>query len=213
MKAVKISKIIWSLDSLKPAERGKAKAALPTGKGFIASDDFNVVDKVPNLLKKKFGYDIINFSYTEIHISESIESLLKAFAPKGEKPKKLFNTKGELSDFGTYCYNKLIDAINQRKELEAKGTPEDEMPKILDKVMFSLEKITGIDWDGNSAEEFKTEIDDILQDKIEEYLKSDEVKKALRKEAKKSIKDEMKKMDDDEDDDDEDDDDDEEYDD
>ena len=198
MKAVKISKIIWNLDGLDPAERGKAKAALPTGKGFLASDDFEVVEKVPNLLRKKFGYDIINFSYSEVHISETLEALLKAFTPKGEKPGKLFNTKGELSDFGLSCYNKLIDAINRRKELEAKGTPDEDMPKMLDKVMFSIEKITGMEWEGNTADEFKTEIDNILQDKIEEYIKSSEAKKTLRKEAKKALKDEMKAMDGDE---------------
>ncbi len=196
MKAVKISKIIWNLDHLNPADKGKAKAKLPTAKGFLASDDFEVVEKVPNLLKKKFGYDIINFSYTEVHISETLEALLKAFTPKGEKPGKLFNTKGELSDFGSDCYNKLIDSINRRKDLEAKGTPDEDMPKILDKVMFSIEKITGMDWEGTSADEFKAEIDSILQTKIEDYIKSNEVKKALRKEAKKSLKDEMKAMED-----------------
>lgn len=196
MKAIKIKKIIWNLDNLAPAERGKAKASLPSGKGFLASDDFDVVEKVPNLLKKKFGYDIINFSYTEVHISETLEALLHAFAPKGDKPFKLLNSKGELSELGSECYNKLIDAINQRKELEAKGTPDEEMPKILDKVMFSLEKITGMEWEGNTAEEFKVEIDNILQDRMEEYLKSSEAKKALRKEVKKSLKDEMKAMED-----------------
>lgn len=211
MKAVKINKIIWNLNDLTPAERGKAKASLPTSKGFVADDDFNVPDKVPDLLEKKYGYPIINFSYTEIHIVDTFEKLLKIFKAKDEKRTRLFDTKGELSELGQECYDKLLDTISKRKEMEEAGTPDDEMPKLLDKVMLSLEKVTGMPWGDNSAEEYKEELDNILQDKIEEYLKSAEAKKLMRKEVKKSLKDEMKKMeeeDEDERDDDDDDDDD-----
>ena len=183
MKAVKITKIIWDLDNIEPAERGKAKAALPTSKGFLASDDFEVSAKVPGLLKKKFGYDIMNFSFSEVHISESLDTLMKAFGPKEEK-KPLYNTKGELTDYGMECYNNLVDAIAKRKNLEAKGTPDEEMPKMLDKLMFSIEKITGMDWNDSSEEEIKKEIDEMIQDKVEEYIKSSEIKKKIRKDAK-----------------------------
>lgn len=207
MKAVKINKIIWNLNDLDPAERGKAKASLPTSKGFMAEDDFNVPDKVPDLLEKKFGYPIVTFSYSEIHIVDTFEKLLKIFTPKGEKPKPLYRANGELSAFGQACYDSLLDTIHRRVEMEREGTAEDEMPKLLDKVMLSLEKVTGMPWSDNSEEDYKEELDNILQDKIEEYIKSSEAKKILRKEAKKSLKDEMKKMDveDDEDDDDDDD--------
>jgi len=195
MKAVKITKIIWKLDDLEPAERGKAKAALPTSKGFLASDDFEVAEKVPGLLKKKFGYDIMNFSFTEVHISENIDALMKAFGPKEEK-KPLYNTKGELSNYGSICYNNLIDAIARRKEMEAKGTPDEEMPKMLDKLMFSLEKITGMDWNETTKDEFIKEIDNLIKGVAKKYIMSAEEKKLMHKEAKKSLKDEMKKMDD-----------------
>lgn len=195
MKAVKITKIIWKLDDLEPAERGKAKAVLPTSKGFLASDDFEVAEKVPGLLKKKFGYDIVNFSFTEVHISETIEALMKAFGPKEEK-KPLYNTKGELSSYGSICYSNLIDAIARRKEMEAKGTPYEEIPKMLDKLMFSLEKITGMDWNDTTVEEFTKEIDNLIKGVAKKFIMSAEEKKLMRKEARKSLKDEMKKMDD-----------------
>ena len=198
MKAVKLHKIIWNLDDLDPAERGKAKASLPTSKGFMADDDFNVPDKVPHLLEKKYGHKIINFSYTEIHIVDTFEGLLKIFIPKDWDPRKsknFFNTKGELTELGEICYDKLLDAIDKRKEMEASGTPDDEMPKLLDKVMLSIEKVTGMPWSDNDANEYKEELESILQDRIEEYLKSAEAKKLMHKKVRKSLKDEIKKMD------------------
>ena len=206
MKAVKINKIVWNLNSVDPADREKVKNSLPTSKGFMADDDFNVPDKVPNILAKKFGYEIITFSYSEIKVIEKFEDLLLSFAPKDTKINKLFSPKGELSLLGEECYNSLLDAISRRYELEKKGTPEDEMPKLLDKVMLSLETITGMEWDATSEEDYKTELDNMLQDRINKYIKSAEAKKLLRKEAKKELKAEMKKMaeeDDDDDDDDE----------
>ena len=205
MKAVKINKIVWNLNSVDPADKEKVKKSLPTSKGFMADDDFNVPDKVPNILAKKFGYDIITFSYSEIKVIEKFEDLLLSFAPKDTKINKLFSPKGELSLLGEECYNKLLDAIARRRQLEKEGTPEDEMPKLLDKVMLSLETITGMEWDDTSEEDYKTELDNMLQDRINKYIKSAEAKKLLRKEAKKELKAEMKKMAEDDDDDDDDD--------
>jgi len=205
MKAVKINKIVWNLNSVDPADKEKVKKSLPTSKGFMADDDFNVPDKVPNILAKKFGYDIITFSYSEIKVIEKFEDLLLSFAPKDTKINKLFSPKGELSLLGEECYNKLLDAIARRRQLEKEGTPEDEMPKLLDKVMLSLETITGMEWDATSEEDYKTELDNMLQDRINKYIKSAEAKKLLRKEAKKELKAEMKKMAEDDDDDDDDD--------
>ena len=204
MKAVKIYKIVWNLNDLTPAERGTAKASLPTSKGFMADDDFNVPERVPNILKKKYGHDIITFNYSEIKIIEKLEDLLLSFAPKDTKANKLFSPKGELSLIGEECYNKLLDAIARRRQLEKEGTGEDEMPKLLDKVMLSIEKITGLEWDETSEEDYKTELDNLLQEKISKYIKSAEAKKLLRKEAKKELKAEMKKLAEDDDDDDDD---------
>ena len=66
MKAVKLSKIQWNLSDLSPEEREEVKKTLPTVKGFKAPDDFKVAEKVPVILKKKYG---IHFVITE-HCSE-----------------------------------------------------------------------------------------------------------------------------------------------
>ena len=80
--------------------------------------------------------------------------------------------------------------------MEFRGTSDEEMPKILDKLMFSLEKITGLDWKENSEDEIKKEIDDLIEDELKKFIKSKEAIKIMRKEARKSLKAEMKKMDD-----------------
>ena len=61
------------------------------------------------------------------------------------------------------------------------------MPKILDRVMLSLEKITGLDWDDTSEEEWK--------DRLEKYI---ETRKNLNKKTKKVLKSDIEEMDDDE---------------
>lgn len=197
MKAVKITKILWELDDLTPEEKGKVKVSLPTSKGFLAGDEFNVTEKVPGILKKKYGYDVANFSYTEVHICESLDSLLRVFGPKkkDDTPIKLFKD-GKMTEEGQLCYDNLIAAIKERKKMEFRGTSDEEMPKILDKMMFSLEKITGLDWKENSEDEIKKEIDDLIEDELKKYIKSKETIKIMRKEARKSLKAEMKKMDD-----------------
>ena len=75
MKAIKLYNIKWDTKDV-PAEDVK-KLNLPEYKGFTVNDDeYDVVDNVPNLLKKKFGYDIIDFSFIEIPIIEDIINLL-----------------------------------------------------------------------------------------------------------------------------------------
>jgi hypothetical protein len=197
MKAVKITKILWELDDLSPEEKGKVKASLPTSKGFLAGDEFEVTERVPGILKKKYGYDVANFSYTEVHICESLDALLRVFGPKkkDDTPIKLFKD-GKMTEEGQLCYDNLIAAIKERKKMEFRGTSDEEMPKILDKLMFSLEKITGLDWKENSEDEIKKEIDDLIEDELKKFIKSKEAIKIMRKEARKSLKAEMKKMDD-----------------
>lgn len=147
MKAVKLYKINWNLDDLDPEERAKVQETLPTSKGFKADDDFDVVEKVPGLLKKKFGYGIKNYSYTEIPIYEDFETLLKTYTPRGEKPKKIYLKSGELSAFGEGVVDALKRDVSKRFTLEGKGTADDEMSKQMDMIMLSLEKIFGIEWD------------------------------------------------------------------
>ena len=103
---------------------------------------------------------------------------------------------GKMTEEGQLCYDNLIAAIKERKKMEFRGTSDEEMPKILDKLMFSLEKITGLDWKENSEDEIKKEIDDLIEDELKKFIKSKEAIKIMRKEARKSLKAEMKKMDD-----------------
>ena len=153
MKAVKLYKINWNLEGLTPEEKVEAKKNLPTSKGFKADDNFDVVEKVPGLLKKKFGYGIKNYSYIEIPIYEDFEALLKTYTPRGEKPKKIYLKSGELSSFGEDVVNSLKEDVSKRFNLEGKGTADDEMSKQMDMIMLSIEKIFGIEWDDAESED------------------------------------------------------------
>lgn len=184
MKAVKLYKINWNLDNLTPEEKEEVKKTLPTSKGFKADDSFDVVEKVPGLLHKKFGYEVIDFSYTEIPIYDDFEALLKTYTPRGEKPKKIYLKSGELSAFGEECVAKLKKDISKRFLLEGRDTADDEMPEQMDMVMLAIETIFGVDWD-------KADEDSIFQ--------------LIDKETDSHVKVKLKKMDkDDEDEDDED---------
>ena len=167
MKAVKLYKINWNLNNLTPEERKEAKKNLPISKGFKADDSFDVIEKVPGLLYKKFGYKVIDFAYTEIPIYEDFESLMKTYTPRGEKPKKIYLKSGELSSFGEDMVYKLKNDISKRFNLEGKGTADDEMSKQMDMIMLSLEKIFGIKWEDAESE------DDIFE-VIDKEIKSHE---------------------------------------
>ena len=167
MKAVKLYKINWNLDKLDPEERNKVKESLPTSKGFKADDDFDVVEKVPGLLRKKFGYSVENYAYNEIPIYEDFESLLKTYTPRGEKPKKIYLKSGELSDFGERVLSALKMDISKRFRLEGKGTADDEMPVQMDMIMLSLEKIFGINWD----ESDENSVFDVVDKEVNSHVK------------------------------------------
>ena len=167
MKAIKLYKINWNLNGLTPAEKEKVNKSLPTSKGFKAEDNFDVVEKVPGLLKKKFGYEIIDYAYSEIPIYEEFETLLKTYTPRGEKPKKIYLKSGELSAFGEDCLRSLKHDISKRFRLEGKDTAKDEMPVQMDMIMLSLEKIFGIDWD----EVEEPDIFEIIDKEIDSHVK------------------------------------------
>jgi len=209
MKAIKLYNIKWDLEGLSPEEKREVEKNLPTQKGFIVDDDFNVLEKVPVLLKKKFGYDFITYSSQEFKIIDKFEDLLYHCAEKGENPKPLFKVGGELSRFGQNCFNNLKNYIHKRIKLERQGTDEYEFPKILDEVMLALEKITGIDWGkGLTEEEWFAELDKILKGYVEDFIadkeKMKEMRKVARKAAKEASKEEGEEDEEDEEDDDED---------
>lgn len=152
MKAVKLSKIQWNLEGLSPEEKEEALKKLPTVKGFKANDDFNVAEQVPVLLKKKYGFGIIDFTFTQVHIITDIKELFLLGLPDGTKMKKFFNKgtkKGKrvLSDFGEEAVAKLGELIRRRLRLQEHGTDPSMMPKVLDQLMISWEAITGKNWE------------------------------------------------------------------
>ena len=178
MKAVKLYKINWNLDNMDPEERREAEKTLPTSKGFKADDSFDVIAKVPGLLRKKFGYGIIDFSYTEIPIYDDLETLLKTYAPKGEKPKRIYLKSGELSSFGEECVDKLKKDISKRFLLEGGDTADDKMPEQMDMVMLTIEHIFGVDWDESDEDSIfrliDKETDSHIKSKLKKMDKDDE---------------------------------------
>lgn len=172
MKAVKLYKITWDLGDLSNDEKEKVIKNLPTVKGFTTQDDFDVVNKVPGLLKKKFGYDVASYSFVELRIVDNINDFLKLFMGKGVKPKKLYKKfhKGkiegkELSAFGEELWDAFEFNVKYRLDLENKGEAEENFPILLDEMMLGFEKITGLNWETLTFEEIVKAVKDILRGK------------------------------------------------
>ena len=181
MKAIKLYNIKW--DTKDVSAEDMKKLNLPEYKGFIVNDDdYNVVEIVPNLLKKKFGYGIVDFSFIEIPIIEDFINLLYFCASKKDKSKNLFKANGDLSVIGIECVDELKHYIQKRVILEEKNTPTYEMPKELDVIMLALERITGKTWEvGCTLKEWEKEIDKLVEKVVDEkssYMKSR--KKAIK---------------------------------
>ena len=173
MKAIKLYKIQWDLKNLSNEQREKVLETLPNAKGFITQDDkFNVAERVPQLLKKKYGYDIIDFAFAELRVVNTIEDLLLLCAPANEKVKKLFKSNGSLSTYGETCFDNLESNIRDRIQRESQGVEDWEMPNILDEVMIGIENVTGMTWEGHTVNELMTPVVKKINDKKAVNLKS-----------------------------------------
>ena len=173
MKAIKLYKIQWDLKNIPNEEREKVLETLPKAKGFITQDDkFNVVERVPQLLKKKYGYDIIDFAFAELRVVNTVEDLLLLCAPTNEKVKKLFKSNGSLSTYGETCFDNLESNIRDRIQRESQGVEDWEMPNILDEVMIGIENVTGITWEGHTFDEIMAPVIKKINDKKAVNLKS-----------------------------------------
>lgn len=173
MKAIKLYKIQWNLKGLTEEEREKVLETLPNAKGFTTQDDnFNVVERVPILLKKKYGYDIINFAFEELRVVNTLEDLLLLCAPANEKVKKLFKTNGSLSTYGETCFDNLESNVRNRISKESQGKNSWEMPTILDEVMIGIENVTGMSWEGHTVNELMSPVVKKINDKKAVNLKS-----------------------------------------
>ena len=173
MKAIKLYKIQWDLKNLSNEQREKVIEALPKTKGFTTQDDkFNVVERVPQLLKKKYGYDIIDFAFAELRVVNTVEDLLLLCAPTNEKVKKLFKNNGSLSTYGETCFDNLETNVRERIQRESQGVEDWEMPNILDEVMIGIENVTGMTWEGHTVNELMTPVVKKINDKKAVNLKS-----------------------------------------
>ena len=173
MKAIKLYKIQWDLKNLSNEQREKVIETLPKAKGFTTQDDkFNVVERVPQLLKKKYGYDIIDFAFAELRVVNTVEDLLLLCAPPNEKVKKLFKSNGNLSTYGETCFDNLESNIRDRIQRESQGVEDWEMPNILDEVMICIENVTGMTWEGHTVNELMTPVVKKINDKKAVNLKS-----------------------------------------
>ena len=173
MKAIKLYKIQWDLKNLSNEQREKVIETLPKAKGFITQDDkFNVVERVPQLLKKKYGYNIIDFAFAELRVVDTVEDLLLLCAPTNEKVKKLFKNNGSLSTYGETCFDNLESNIRDRIQRESQGVEDWEMPNILDEVMIGIENVTGMTWEGHTVNELMTPVVKKINDKKAVNLKS-----------------------------------------
>lgn len=173
MKAIKLYKIQWDLKGLTKEEREKVLETLPEAKGFTTKDDnFNVAERVPKILKKKYGYDIIDFSFEELRVVDTLEDLLLLCAPANEKIKKLFKNNGSLSSYGETCFDNLETNVRNRIQRESQGEEDWEMPAILDEVMIGIENVTGITWEGHTVNELMTPVVKKINDKKAVNLKS-----------------------------------------
>lgn len=167
MKAIKLYKIQWNLNGLTPDKKKEVLETLPTAKGFTTNDDnFNVTEKVPGLLKKKYGYDVLEFAFSELRIVNTLDDLLLLCKPDNKTVKNLYKTSGELSTYGESCFKNLEVNVRQRLRNEFKGMDIWEMPTILDEVMIGVENVTGLNWeDGHNLEEVMSEIVKKLSEK------------------------------------------------
>ena len=173
MKAIKLYKIQWDLKNIPNEKREKVLETLPNAKGFITQDDkFNVAERVPQLLKKKYGYDIIDFAFAELRVVNTVEDLLLLCAPTNEKVKKLFKSNGSLSTYGETCFDNLESNIRDRIQRESQGVEDWEMPNILDEVMIGIENVTGMTWEGHTVNELMTPVVKKINDKKAVNLKS-----------------------------------------
>ena len=146
MKAIKIYNIIWNTENVSK----ELVDNLPKYKCFTAKDDFDVVGRGPEILKKKYGVPVVCFTYSILRVVHTTEDLIMLAAPKGEKPKKIFTKTGEETDYGKKLIAEIKLAVARRKEMEAQNITVNKIPAFYDEVRIAIENITAMEWDGAS---------------------------------------------------------------
>lgn len=177
MKAIKLYNIQWILPTeLTDEEKKEVLNNLPTTLGFKLEDEIEYLEKTPALLEKKFGnkYNcrVDSFSHVEFHIIDNLDELLRFCGGAQKKDKPLYGANGNLAAFGKTCKEKLEFYISQRINMERQGKKDEDMPKLLNQVMLSMETITGLDWYKATPAQMMGIIDRKIRDKKAVNLKS-----------------------------------------
>lgn len=147
MKAIKITHINWDLSSVPENKKAEVSAKLPKTSGFRVKDDFDVLNSVPRIYEKKYGYPVENFKFDTLRIAEDLYGLLMINAPKDEAEKDIYMRSGRLSKYGEKCVSALVGRVKLRVALDEDGTPEENIPNECEETILSIQQITGIQWD------------------------------------------------------------------
>lgn len=163
MKAIRATNIEWDC----------VDDSLPKFKGFIVKDNFDTPARVPEMLMKKYGHNVISLNFDEFHISDNMDELLK-IGGRELKEKNLYKADGKLSSYGKKCRSGLEGLIAERLRMEFENMPEETMPNILNEVVLGYRNVTGKEWEKKSVKELMKCIDMKLKDMTYVNLKDDD---------------------------------------
>ena len=160
MKAIRATNIEWDC----------VDDSLPKFKGFIVKDNFDTPARVPEMLMKKYGHNVISLNFDEFHIADNMDELLK-IGGRELKEKDLYKADGKLSSYGKKCRSGLEGLIAERLRMEFENMPEETMPNILNEVVLGYRNVTGKEWEKKSVKELMKCIDMKLKDMTYANLK------------------------------------------
>lgn len=172
MKAIKLTKIKWNTEGVSD----EIKNNLPSVKGFLADDNFDICTATFRILKNKYGVDAKTFNFKEYRVAQTLEDILLYSAPKTAKIKNLWTSKNELSAFGKLCYNNLRHILDWNIVLRRDETPENKIPKVVDEVLLGIERVLGIDPTKSTIQEIMKEVDSKVRDMKYVNLKDEDEK-------------------------------------
>lgn len=162
MKAIRVTNIEWDCPD----------RSLPKFKGFVVKDSFNTASRVPDVLMKKYGYNVVSLNFEEFHIADNMDELLK-IGGRDQKEKKLYKKDGKLSTYGKWCRSGVESLISKRLKAEFEKVPEEIMPNVLNEIVLGFENVTGKKWGKKSVRELMKCIDSKLKEKSYVNLKDE----------------------------------------
>ena len=163
MKAIRATNIEWDC----------MDGSLPKFKGFIVKDSFDAPARVPEMLMKKYGHNVISLNFDEFHIADNMDELLK-IGGRELKEKDLYKADRSLSSYGKKCRSGLEGLIAERLRMEFENIPEEKMPTVLNEIVLGYRNVTGKEWRKKSVKELMKCIDMKLKDMTYVNLKDDD---------------------------------------